>query len=58
MTPDERRLVRHLATAVLIKLVVLALLWWIFVRDARVSADTDSVAAQLGGQAISQGVPK
>jgi multidrug resistance efflux pump len=58
MTQAERRLLRHLVTAVLIKLVVLVLLWWAFVRDARVSVDTDRVAAQLGGQAISQGASK
>lgn len=58
MTQVERRLLRHLATAVLIKLVLLALLWWAFVRDARVSVDTDRVATQLGGQTISQGASK
>jgi multidrug resistance efflux pump len=58
MTQDERRLLRQLVTAVLIKLVVLVVLWWAFVRDARVSVDTDDVAAQLGGQPISQGASK
>lgn len=58
MTQVERRLLRHLAAAVLVKLVVLALLWWAFVRDARVSVDTDHVAAQLGGQSTSQGASK
>lgn len=58
MTQDERRLLRQLVTAVLIKLVVLVVLWWAFVRDARVSVDTDGVAAQLGGQTISQGASK
>lgn len=58
MTQVERRLLRHLASAVLIKLVVLALLWWAFVRDVRVSLDTDRVATQLGGQNLSQGASK
>lgn len=58
MTQDERRLLRHLVIAVLIKLVVLVVLWWAFVRDARVSVDTDRVAAQLGGPSTSQGASK
>lgn len=33
MTQDERRLLRHLVIAVLINLLVLAGLWWAFVRD-------------------------
>lgn len=58
MTEDERRLLRHLVTAVLVKLVVLVALWFAFVRDARVSVDTDRVAAQIGRSAISQGASK
>lgn len=58
MTQDERRLLRHLVIAVLIKLVVLVVLWWAFVRDARVNVDTDRVAAQLGGQSTSLGASK
>ena len=48
MTPDERRLVRHLVTAVLVKLAVLVGLWWGFVRDQRVEADTAQTAAHIG----------
>ncbi|HOX68211.1 MAG: cytochrome oxidase putative small subunit CydP [Burkholderiaceae bacterium] len=48
MTPDERRLVRHLVTAVLVKLAVLVGLWWGFVRDQRVETDTARTAAHLG----------
>jgi hypothetical protein len=58
MTQDERRLLRHLVTAVLIKLAVLVVLWFAFVRDARVSVDTDRAAAQMGSPAISQGASK
>lgn len=58
MTQDERRLLRQLVTAVLIKLAVLTVLWWAFVREAHVSVDTDRVAAQLVGQTISQGASK
>ena len=43
----HQRLLRHLAVAVLIKLAVLVLLWWLFVRDARVTVDTDGAARHL-----------
>ena len=48
MTHDERRLVRHLATAVVVKLILLTALWWLFVHDARVAVDAEQAAAQLG----------
>lgn len=49
MKPDEpSRLVRHLAIAVALKLVVLGALWWAFVRDERVGVDTQRAAAHIG----------
>ncbi len=48
MKPAPDRLVRHLAIAVALKLVVLAGLWWAFVRDERVGVDVDRAAANLG----------
>lgn len=47
MSPDERRLVRHLAWVVVIKLVALTALWWVFVRDQRVSHDAAAAAQHL-----------
>lgn len=47
MTRQDRRLVRHLAVAVALKLAVLAALWWVFVRDERVSVDAAAAAARL-----------
>ncbi len=44
--PD--RLPRHLAVAIVLKLLVLVLLWWAFVRDARVDVDVDRASAHLG----------
>jgi hypothetical protein len=41
------RLLRHLALAVLIKLAVLATLWWTCVRDARVFVDAESIAQRV-----------
>ncbi|MGV8891623.1 MAG: cytochrome oxidase putative small subunit CydP [Burkholderiaceae bacterium] len=58
MTRNEQRLLRHLIIAVLIKLVVLMALWWTFVRDARVSVDTERVAEKISGAVSSQGVSK
>ncbi|WP_198140638.1 cytochrome oxidase putative small subunit CydP [Polaromonas naphthalenivorans] len=42
-------LVKKLAVVLLIKLVVLVALWWGFVRDQRVTVNTNTVAAQLAG---------
>ncbi|MDP1900631.1 MAG: hypothetical protein Q8K96_09290 [Rubrivivax sp.] len=58
MTCDEQRLVRHLVTAVLVKLVVLTALWWVFVRDARVPVDAEQTAAQIGTPPSPQGASR
>ena len=47
MNRDDSRLLRHLGTAVAIKLVVLAALWWGFVRDGVVHAGSEQTAAHL-----------
>ena len=46
MNLADRRLVRHLAIAVVLKLAVLALLWQVFVRDARVPVDAAIATAR------------
>lgn len=51
MSPADRRLLRHLLIAVAIKIVVLTLLWWVFIREARVPVDSERAAAHLGGAA-------
>jgi hypothetical protein len=48
MKAAQDRLVRHLAIAVVLKLVVLTALWWAFVRDERVGVDVDRAAAHMG----------
>jgi len=58
MTPNDRRLLRHLTIAIAIKLVVLVLLWWLFVRDQQVSVDADQAAASLGMTSSKQGNSK
>lgn len=47
MNSDDRRLLRHLAWAVLLKLALLAVLWWAFVRDDRVAVGPEQAAARL-----------
>ena len=47
MKPLDKTLARKLALVLAIKLAVLFLLWWGFVRVAHVHVDGDSVAAQF-----------
>ncbi|MBK1687562.1 cytochrome oxidase putative small subunit CydP [Rubrivivax gelatinosus] len=51
----DHRLLRHLALAVLVKLVLLAGLWWLFVRDARVDVDADTAALRVTAPAPAGG---
>jgi hypothetical protein len=53
--PDESRLVRHLALAVALKLVVLGALWWVFVRDGRVDVDASRAAARIATPGTTNG---
>lgn len=58
MNLNDRRLLRYLIHAVLIKLAVLTLLWFVFIRDARVAVDADAAAAQMGTTVPTQGASK
>ncbi|MBT2305834.1 MULTISPECIES: cytochrome oxidase putative small subunit CydP [Pseudomonas] len=58
MTISDKRLRRHLLTAVLIKLVVLTLLWWLFIRDSRVSVDSNTIGERFGVPTSAQGASK
>jgi hypothetical protein len=51
MTRADSRLVRHLAIAILVKLALLMLLWWGFVRDQRVNVDADRAASHIDATA-------
>jgi len=55
MSRLDNRLMRHLAVAIALKLVVLAVLWWAFVRDTRVEVDAVRAAAHIGAAAPLQG---
>lgn len=58
MKSDDRRLVRHLAIAVVLKLLVLCVLWWAFVRDVRVTTDAAQTAEHIGVEMAPQGAPR
>lgn len=58
MRPDDRRLVRHLAWVVVIKLLALIGLWWMFVRDQHVRTDAATAAQHLAAPAPDQGEPR
>lgn len=58
MNHADRRLFRHLLIVVLVKLVVLTILWWTFVREARVSVDPERAAARITAPATTQGQSK
>jgi hypothetical protein len=48
VSPNDRRLVRHLLVIVTLKVAVLAALWWVFVRDHRVPVDAERAADRFG----------
>ncbi|AVU77480.1 hypothetical protein FHJ31_15770 [Pseudomonas sp. Fig-3] len=58
MTISDKRLRRHLLTAVLIKLLVLAVLWWLFIQDFHVSVDSNAVGNRFGVPTSAQGASK
>lgn len=49
MKPSDKTLLQKLALALLVKLVLLAGLWWGFVREQRVAVDDQAAATQLLG---------
>ena len=58
MNLNDRRLLRYLIHAVLIKLAVLTLLWFFFIRDAKVAVDAAAAAKQMGAAVPTQGASK
>lgn len=51
MNLQDQSLMRKLAIALAIKLLVLSGLWWGFVREQRVPVDSDAAATQMLGPA-------
>ncbi len=49
MNVADGHLRRHLATALAVKLLLLAVLWWVFFRDVPVAVDTEQTAAHVAG---------
>ena len=58
MTISDKRLRRHLLTAVVIKLLVLTVLWWLFIRDSHVSVDSNAIGDRFGVPTSTQGASK
>ncbi|ATR82813.1 MULTISPECIES: cytochrome oxidase putative small subunit CydP [Pseudomonas] len=58
MTIFDKRLRRHLLTAVVIKLLVLTVLWWLFIRDSHVSVDPNIIGNRFGVPTLTQGASK
>lgn len=44
--------------AVVVKLLVLSVLWWAFVRDAGVTTDAEQTAEHMGVDMTPQGAPR
>lgn len=47
MKAQDKTLIKHLTLAVVLKLLVLALLWWFFVRELVVRPNADDIAARI-----------
>ena len=58
MISEDQRLLRHLLIAVVVKLAILALLWWVFVREHRVPVDAGQAAVRMGVAAPGEGPPR
>ena len=58
MNLNDRRLLRYLIHAVLIKLAVLTLLWFVFIRDAKVAVHAAAAAKQMAAALPPQGACK
>jgi hypothetical protein len=51
MNPIDRRLRRDIIAALVIKLALLATLWWLFVREAQVAVEPATVATHIASPA-------
>jgi len=58
MTPIDRRLARQLGLAVLVKLALLAVLWWALVRPVHIDVSVEGLSAQIGATPLRQGEPR
>lgn len=58
MIPEEKKLVRHLIIAVVVKIVLLVILWFVFVRDARLKVDSEQLANKFNKTEQSKGESK
>ncbi|HWY72238.1 MAG TPA: hypothetical protein VNW98_01245 [Burkholderiaceae bacterium] len=55
MTHLDRRLARQLGLAMLVKLALLAVLWWAFVRPVHIDVSAQGLSARIGATPLQQG---
>jgi hypothetical protein len=55
MTHLDRRLARQLGLAMLVKLALLAVLWWAFVRPVHIDVSAEGLSARIGATPLQQG---
>ena len=53
MTLDDRRLLRHLITAVSVKVLVLSILWWVFFHEHHAPRTLEDSAANTSDHILS-----
>ena len=58
MKSHDDKLVRHLIIFVLLKLCALIVLWWLFVKDAKVNVSAGSVFDKISSQQKQEESPK
>jgi hypothetical protein len=54
MAPTDKRLVRDIGFALVLKLALITLLWWCFFRGAAVSVDDGQMAMHIGAPAAAE----
>lgn len=57
MNRRDREIRREIVLVILLKLLALTALWWCFVRDARVTVDTEEAALRFAVLAPPNGRP-
>jgi len=57
MNQRDRRLRKEILVIVAIKLILIAGLWWCFIRDARVTVDSAAAARHLGNHELTASNP-
>jgi cytoskeletal protein RodZ len=57
MTKRDARLRNELMAILILKVCVLTVIWWVFIRDARVSVDAEAMLHHTGESLSQTGEP-